>query len=51
MEPRHRQSVAEISKELGIHVITLYNWRQEWRLQGKVVRAMAPCHGQAANRP
>ncbi len=24
MGPPHRQSVAEISKELGIHVITLY---------------------------
>jgi transposase len=23
----HRQSVAQISEELGIHVITLYNWR------------------------
>jgi len=28
MGPRHRQSVAEISKELGIHVITLYKWRR-----------------------
>jgi len=51
MSPPHRQSLARISEELGIHVITLYNWRQEWRLQGKVVRAMAPFHGQAANRP
>jgi transposase-like protein len=35
----HRQSVAEISHELGIHVITLYKWRKAWRLQGEVVPA------------
>ncbi|MCS5704901.1 helix-turn-helix domain-containing protein [Synechococcus sp. FGCU-3] len=29
-----RQSVARISEELGIHVVTLYNWRKAWRLQG-----------------
>jgi hypothetical protein len=34
MGPPHRQSVAEISQELGIHVITLYKWRKAWRLQG-----------------
>ncbi len=34
-----RQSVARISEELGIHVITLYNWRKAWRLQGEVVPA------------
>ena len=51
MGPHHRQSVAEISKELGIHVITLYIRKTTWRLQGEVVPAMAPCHGQAANRP
>jgi transposase len=39
MSPPHRQSVARISEELGIHVITLYNWRQTWRLQGEVVPA------------
>ena len=33
MGPPHRQSVAEISKELGIHVITLYKWRKAWRLR------------------
>jgi transposase-like protein len=27
MSPPHRQSVAQVSEELGIHVITLYNWR------------------------
>jgi transposase-like protein len=31
-----RQSVARISEELGIHVVTLYNWRKAWRLQGEV---------------
>ena len=37
MCPPHRQSVARISEELGIHVITLYKWRKAWRLQGEVV--------------
>jgi len=39
MGPPHRQSVAEIYKELGIQVITLYKWRKAWRLQGEVVPA------------
>ena len=39
MSPPHRQSVAEIAQELGIHVITLYKWRKAWRLQGEVVPA------------
>jgi transposase len=39
MSPPHRQSVAQISEELGIHVITLYKWRKAWRLQGEVVPA------------
>ena len=39
MSPPHRQSVARISEELGIHVITLYKWRKTWRLQGEVVPA------------
>ena len=39
MGPPHRQSVAQISAELGIHVVTLYNWRKTWRLQGEVVPA------------
>jgi transposase-like protein len=34
MSPPQRQSVAQISAELGIHVVTLYNWRKAWRLQG-----------------
>ena len=29
----------QISKELGIHRSTLYNWRKLWRLQGEVVPA------------
>ncbi len=37
MSPPHRQSAAQISAELGIHVVTLYNWRQPWQLQGEVV--------------
>ncbi|MCX5930975.1 MAG: hypothetical protein NTW83_03880 [Cyanobacteria bacterium] len=39
MSPPHRQSLAQISAELGIHVVTLYNWRKTWRLQGEVVPA------------
>ena len=39
MSPPQRQSVAQISVELGIHVVTLYNWRKSWRLQGEVVPA------------
>jgi transposase len=39
MSPPHRQSMAQISAELGIHVVTLYNWRKTWRLQGEVVPA------------
>ena len=41
MSPPQRQSVAQISKEFGIHVATLYNWRYNWRLQGEVVPASA----------
>jgi transposase-like protein len=37
MSPPHRQIVARISEELGIHVITLYKWMKRWRLQGEVV--------------
>jgi len=39
MTPPHRQTVARISEELGIHVITLYKWRKTWRLQGAMVPA------------
>ena len=39
MSPPHRQSLAQISQELGIHQATLYNWRKSWRLQGEVVSA------------
>lgn len=35
----HRQSLADISQELGIHVLTLYKWRKAWRLQAEVVPA------------
>ena len=30
MRPPMRQSVARISEELGIHVVTLYKWRKTW---------------------
>jgi len=39
MSPPHRQSVARISEELGILVISLYKWRKTCRLQGEVVPA------------
>ena len=39
MSPPARQRVAQISKELGIHIATLYAWRKAWRLQGEVVPA------------
>jgi hypothetical protein len=39
MGPPHRQSVAQIAKELVIRAITLYKWRKAWRLQGDVVPA------------
>jgi transposase len=31
--------VTQISATLGIYVVTLYNWRKSWRLQGEVVPA------------
>ena len=37
--PPARQSVTHISKELGIHIATLYAWRKARRLQGEVVPA------------
>jgi transposase len=37
--PPMRQSVAQIPAQLGIHVVTLYNWRKARRLQGEVVPA------------
>jgi len=39
MSPPNRQDVPQISKELGIHQATLYQWRSNWRLQGEVVPA------------
>ena len=39
MSTPHRQSVAQISAVLGIHIVTLYNWRKAWRLPGEVVPA------------
>ena len=39
MSPPHRQSVARISEELGIHVNSLYKSRRSWRFQGQVVHA------------
>lgn len=39
MSPPQRQSVAQISALLGIHVVTLYNWRKTWRLHGEVKSA------------
>ena len=39
MSPPNRQDVPQISKELGIHQSTLYQWRSNWQLphqQGKL---------------
>ncbi|MFS6818104.1 helix-turn-helix domain-containing protein [Synechococcus lacustris Tous-12m] len=36
MSPPNRQDVPQISKELGIHQSTLYKWRSNWRLQGRL---------------
>jgi transposase-like protein len=41
MSPPHRQSVARISEELGIHVITLYKWRKTWRARCQLRRRVA----------
>ena len=35
MSPAMRQSVSQIPAELGIHVVTIYNWMMVWRLQGR----------------
>lgn len=37
MSPPHRRSAAQNLEHLGIHVITFYNSRKAWRLQGEVV--------------
>ena len=31
MGPPHRQSVAQVSAQLGIHADNLFNWRKTWR--------------------
>jgi hypothetical protein len=37
MSQPHRQNVDQISAELGFHVASLYNRKNDWRLQGEVV--------------
>ena len=39
MSPPLRQSVTRISEGLGIHILTHYNWRKAWWLQGTVMPA------------
>jgi transposase len=39
MIPPMRLSVARISEDLGIHVVTLCNWWKAWQLQREVVPA------------
>ncbi|WP_398331082.1 transposase [Vulcanococcus sp.] len=51
MSPPHRQSVAQISAELGVHVVTLYNWRKTWRLQGEVTFRKGVTPGLPFRRP
>jgi hypothetical protein len=44
MSPPHRQSVAQISAELGIHIVTLYNWSNMWELAGvDSLMSVYPC--------
>ena len=37
MSPLSRQILAQISKELAIHIATLYARRKTWQLKGSVV--------------
>lgn len=37
MNPPQRQSVAQIPVELGIHIVTLCNWRESRRMQVEVL--------------
>lgn len=39
ISPSQRQRVARIAEELGIPVVTLYNSRNTWRMQGEVMLA------------
>ena len=39
MWPPNWPDVLQISKELGFHPSTLYQWSSNWRLQGEVVPA------------
>jgi hypothetical protein len=39
MSPPAQQSAAQFSKELDIHIATLYAWRKAWKLQGEVIPA------------
>jgi hypothetical protein len=39
MRPLQRKSVAQISAELGIHLVSLCNWSKDWRLHEEVVPA------------
>ena len=40
MSPPNRQDVPKISKELGVHRSTLYQWRSNWRLKRKLLAMM-----------
>jgi len=39
ISPPPRESVAQTSAKLVIHVVTLYSWRKAWRLERQVVPA------------
>jgi hypothetical protein len=39
VSPPQLQSMGWISEELGIHMVTHYNWRKAWGLQGELVAA------------
>ena len=35
--PPHNQSVAKLSREAGVSVATLYNWKKQFRAKGYIV--------------
>ncbi|MBK1782465.1 transposase [Advenella sp. WQ 585] len=39
MMPPNNQSIAQISRESGIHVATLYTWKKQFQAKGFVVPA------------
>lgn len=40
MSPPQQQSIAQVSKELEIHIANLCAWRKTWRLQREALAAL-----------